>query len=87
METLDFVIATLVLKMKEIVILMMSVKMVLLVYQTVVQHHLVLSLKLIVAILVLVLVVILTGKEITIVMMKTTIVDVNGMVETVAEIM
>ena len=31
--------------------------------------------------------VILTGKEITIVMMKTTIVDVNGMEETVVVVM
>ena len=50
MEKLDSVIVTLVLKMKEIVILMMSVKMVLFVDQTIVQLHLVLTLKLIVVI-------------------------------------
>ena len=50
MENLDSVIVTLVLKMKEIVMLMMSVKMVLLVDQTIVQFHLVLTLKLIVVI-------------------------------------
>ena len=47
MEKLDSVIVTLALKMKEIVMLMMSVKMVLLVDQTIVQFHLVLTLKLI----------------------------------------
>ena len=50
MEKLDSVIVTLVLKMKEIVMLMMSVKMVLLVDQTIVQLHLILTLKLIVVI-------------------------------------
>ena len=50
MEKLDSVIVTLVLKMKEIVILMMSVKMVLLVDQIIVHLHLVLSLKLIAAV-------------------------------------
>ena len=50
MEKLDSAIVTLVLKMKEIVMLMMSVKMVLLVDQTIVQLHLVLTLKLIVVI-------------------------------------
>ena len=50
MEKLDTVIVTLVLKMKEIVMLMMGVKMVLLVDQTIVQFHLVLTLKLIVVI-------------------------------------
>ena len=46
MEKLDSVIVILVLKMKEIVILMMSVKMVLYVDQTTAQLHLVLTLKL-----------------------------------------
>ena len=46
METLDSVIATLVLKMKEIVILIMSVKMVFFVDQTIDKLHLVLTLKL-----------------------------------------
>ena len=50
MQKLDSVIVTLVLKMKEIVILMMSVKMVLLVDQTIAQILLVLTLKLIVVI-------------------------------------
>ena len=53
MEKLDFVIATLVLKMKEIVMLMMSVKMVFFVDQTIVQFHLVLTQKLIVVIMLL----------------------------------
>ena len=51
MEKLDSVIVRLVLKMKEIVILMKSVKMVLLVDQTIVQIHLVSMMKLTVAIL------------------------------------
>ena len=50
MEKLDSAIVTLVLKMKEIVILMMSVKMVFFVDQTIVQLHSVLTLKLIVVI-------------------------------------
>ena len=50
MEMMNSAIVTLVLKMKEIVILIMSVKMVLLVDQTIVQLHLVLTLKLIVVI-------------------------------------
>ena len=50
MEKLDSVIVILVLKMKEIVIIMMSVKMVLFVDQTIAQLHLVLTLKLIVVI-------------------------------------
>ena len=50
MEKLDSVIVTLVLKMKEIVIFMMNVKMVFLVDQTIVQHHLVLTQLLIVVI-------------------------------------
>ena len=50
MEKLDSVIVTLVLKMKEIVILMMSVKMVFFVDQTIAQLHSVLTLKLIVVI-------------------------------------
>ena len=63
--------------------------MVLLVDQTIVKLHLVLTLKLIVVIQIhaLVLVEILAGKEITIVMMKTTIVDVNGTEETVVVVM
>ena len=50
MEKLDSVIVTLVLKMKEIVMLMMSVKMVLAVDQRIVQLFLVLIMKLIVVI-------------------------------------
>ena len=50
MEKLDSVIVTFVLKMKEIVMLMKSVKMVLTVDQIIVQLHLVLTLKLIVVI-------------------------------------
>ena len=50
MEMMDSVDLTLVLKMKEIVILMMSVKMVFFVDQTIVQLLLVLTLKLIVVI-------------------------------------
>ena len=48
LEKLDSAIVTLVLKMKEIVMLMMSVKMVLFVDQKIVQLHLVLTLMLIV---------------------------------------
>ena len=51
MEKLDSVIVILVLKMKEIVILMMNVKMVFFVDQTIAQLHLVLTLKLIVVIM------------------------------------
>ena len=89
MEMMNSAIVTLVLKMKEIVMPMMSVKMVLLVDQTIVQLHLVLTLKLIVVIQIhaLVLVQFQAIKEITIVMMKTTIVDVNGMEETVVVVM
>ena len=50
MEMMNSAIVTLVLKMKEIVMLMMSVKMVLFVDQTIAQLHLVLTLKLIVVI-------------------------------------
>ena len=50
MEKLDSAIVTLVLKMKEIVITIMIVKMVLFVDQTIVQLHLVLTQKLIVVI-------------------------------------
>ena len=50
MEKLDSVIVTLVLKIKEIVTFIMSVKMVLFVDQTIVQNHSVLILKLIVVI-------------------------------------
>ena len=53
MEILDSVLVTLVQKMKEIVILMMSVKMVLSVDQTIVYLHLVLTQKLIVVIMLL----------------------------------
>ena len=55
--------------------------------QTTALLHLVLTLKLIVVILVLVSVVILTGKVTTFAMMKTTIVDVNGMEEIVVVVM
>ena len=48
MEMMNSAIVTLVLKMKEIAILMMSVKMILNVDQTIVRLHLVLNLKLIV---------------------------------------
>ena len=76
-------------KMKEIVILIVNVKVTTFVDQTTALLHLVLTLKLIVVIqiLVLVSVVILTGKVMTIVMMETTIVDVNGMEETVVVVM
>ena len=47
MEKLDSVIATLALKLKGIVIIMMSARIALVVDQTTVQHHLVLPLKLI----------------------------------------
>ena len=69
--------------------LMMSVKMVLFVDQTIAQLHLVLTLKLIVVFQVhaLVPVGILNIKVITIVMMKTIIVDVIGMEETVVAVM
>ena len=50
MEKLDSVLVTRVLKLKEIVILMFSAKMLLLVDQTIAQMHLVLTLKLIVVI-------------------------------------
>ena len=50
MEMMNFAIVTLVLKMKEIVIIMMSVKMVLFVDQTIVQLQLFLTMKLIVVI-------------------------------------
>ena len=50
MEIMNSVIVTLVLKMKEIVILMMSVKLVFFVDQTIAQLHSILTLKLIVVI-------------------------------------
>ena len=50
MEMMNSAIVTLVLKMKAIVIFMMNVQMALLVDQTIVQLHLVLTLKLIVVI-------------------------------------
>ena len=53
MEKLDSAIVTLALKMKEIVMLMMSVKMVYSVDQTIVLLHLVLTQKLIVVIMLL----------------------------------
>ena len=53
MEKLDSAIVTLVLKMKEIVILMMSVKRIFFVDQTIVQLHLVLTQKLIVVMILL----------------------------------
>ena len=89
MEKLDSVIVMLVQKMKEIVTFMMSVKKVLFVDQTIVQLLLVLILKLTVVtqIHVLVPVIKIAGKEITIVMMETTIVDVNGMEEIVVVMM
>ena len=78
-------------KMKEIVMLMMSVKMALLVDQTIVQLHLVFILKLIVVIPmiihVMIHVCILDLKVTIFVMMKTIIVDVNGMEETVVVVM
>ena len=78
-------------KMKGIAILMISVRLVLLVEQTTALLHLVLTLKLIVVIPMIIHamipVEILTRKVITIVMMQTTIVDVNGMGETVVEVM
>ena len=89
MEMMNSVIVTLVLKMKEIVITIIIVKMVFFADQTIVQRHLVLTLKLIVVfqINVLVAVRILSGKAMALVMMETTIVDVNGMEETVVVIM
>ena len=89
MEMMNSVIVTLVLKMKEIVITIIIVKMVFFADQTIVQRHLVLTLKLIVVIQINVLVAvrILSGKAMALVMMETTIVDVNGMEETVVVIM
>ena len=91
MEKLDSAIVTLVLKMKEIVILMMSVKMVLVVDQTIVQLHLVLTLKLIVVIPMIIHAIILVEflaiMVTTIVMMETIIVDVNGMEEIAVVVM
>ena len=89
MEMMNSVIVTLALKMKDIVITIIIVKMVFFADQTIVQHHLVLTLKLIVVIQihVLVSVWILSGKVMALVMMETTIVDVIGMEETVVEVM
>ena len=89
MEMMNSVIVTLVLKMKEIVITIIIVKMVFFADQIIVQRHLVLTLKLIVVIQINVLVAvrILSGKAMALVMMETTIVDVNGMEETVVVIM
>ena len=69
-EKLDSAIVTLVLKMKEIVMLMMSVKMVLFVDQTIAQLHLVLTLNLIAVFQIHAPEIV--GKVITIVMMTTT---------------
>ena len=89
MEMMNSVIVTLALKMKDIVITIIIVKMVFFADQTIVQRHLVSTLKLIVVlqIHVLVAVWILSGKVMALVMMETTIVDVNGMEETVVVIM
>ena len=91
MEMMNSAIVTLVLKMKEIVMLMMSVKMVWLVDQTIVMLHLVLMMKLIVVITMIIHamtpVIKTAGKVMIIVMMRTTIVDVNGMEGTVVVIM
>ena len=91
MEMMISVIVKLVPKMKEIVILMMTVKMVLFVDQRIAQLHLVLTLKLIVVIPMIIHamipVIMIAGKMMIIVMMKTMIVDVNGMEETVVVIM
>ena len=74
-------------KMKDIVTQMMNDRMALVVAQTIVQVLLVWTLELIVVIHALAPMVILTGKVINIVMMRTTIVDVNGMEGTVVVIM
>ena len=91
MGMMNSAIVTLALKMKEIVILMMGVKLVFYADLTIVQIHLVLTLKLIVVIQMIIHamipVVIPAIKVITFVMMKTTIVDVNGMEETVVVVM
>ena len=89
MEMMNSVIVTLALKMKDIVITIIIVKMVFFADQTIVQRYLVSTLKLIVVlqIHVLVAVWILSGKVMALVMMETTIVDVNGMEETVVVIM
>ena len=87
MEKLDSAIATLVLKMKEIVTHMMNVKMALIVAHTIVQLLLVLTLRLTVVIPMkihaMITVMMIAGKVITIVMMKIIIADVNGMEEIV----
>ena len=89
MEMMNSVIVTLALKMKDIVITIIIVKMVFFADQTIVQRYLVSTLKLIVVlqIHVLVAVWILSGKVMALAMMETTIVDVNGMEETVVVIM
>ena len=73
-------------KTKETVIPLRNVKLVLVVDQAV-QHHLVLILKQIVVIHAQVHVELLATKEMNIVMIITTIVDVNGMEETVVVVM
>ena len=85
MEMMNSVLVTLVLKMKEIVITIIIVLVVFIVDRAIAQAHLVLTLELIVVIHALAPMVILTGKVINIVMMRTTIVDVIGMEETVVE--
>ena len=80
MENLNSVIVTLVLKMKEIVMLMMSVKMVLDVQAV---QRVLDSVQICIVAHALISVEVLNGKGITTVMIKTTIVDVNGMEETV----
>ena len=83
LEMIIFVqLINLVKSMKETVILMMNAKAIYFVDQIIVQVH---SFKYQMSALVLV--VILTGKVITPVMIKTTIVDVNGMEETVVVVM
>ena len=85
MEILNSAIATLALNMKDIVILMMSVKMVFFVDQTIVLLHLVLSLELIVVQKMFVK--FLIGKVMAFVMMISIIKNVNGMEETAVEVM
>ena len=84
MVKLNSVIVKFVLKMKEIVILMMSVLMVFFVDQRIAQLHLVLTLKLIVVIPMIIHamipVIMIAGKMMIIVMMKTIIQAVIGMV-------
>ena len=85
MEMMNFVIVTLVLKMKEIAILKMNVKATTFVDQIIVQLHLVLPLKLIVVQKMFVK--LLIGKVMAIVMMKIIRKVVYGMEETAVEVM